>query len=88
MPEIQYLGNDEFKITRAELESLLHSYHTLNALEDGGVDNWNYHWESQEEYINGYAEDHKGMEFDDEEYPEMSDVVNHNMKLLEGTVGE
>lgn len=88
MSSIQYLGNGEFKITRDELKRLISADHMLSALNDGGVDNWHFHWESQEEYVKWYAECHEGMDFEDEECPEMSDVVNHNMKLLEGTVGE
>lgn len=88
MSVIQYLGNNEFKISRKELERLLTSDLTLTALNIGGVDNWDYHYDSQKEYMEEYVENHDGVEVEDPRYPEISDAVRHEVKLIEGAVGE
>lgn len=88
MFEIQHLGNDEFKISRKELERLLTSDLTLTALNIGGVDNWDYHYDSQNEYMEEYVENHEDVEVDDPRYPEISDAVRHEMKLIEDADGK
>ena len=88
MFEIQHLDNDEFKISRKELERLLTSDLTLTALNIGGVDNWDYHYDSQKEYMEEYVENHEDVEVDDPRYPEISDAVRHEMKLIEDADGK
>lgn len=38
--EIKKLKNENYEIDKETLEEFLYSYHRLNALECGGVDNW------------------------------------------------
>lgn len=35
-----------------------------------------------------YVENHEGVEVEDPRYPEISDAVRHEVKLIEGAVGE
>ena len=41
----------KYIIEEAELRELLYSYYKLEALEYGGVDNWEWYGESQEDYL-------------------------------------
>lgn len=41
-------------ITKEELIELLESYYKLEALEYGGVDNWEWHGESSSNFLNNY----------------------------------
>lgn len=88
MPEIQYLGNDEFKISRKELKRLITSDHTLSALEGASVNSWGYYYKSLKEYMEEYLDYHEGVEVEDPRYPEISDAVRHEMKLIEEADGE
>ena len=47
---IKKLENGNYEITREYLEELLESDFRLNALSNGGVDNWEYYEEAMEEY--------------------------------------
>lgn len=47
---IKKLKNGNYEITREYLEELLESDFRLNALSNGGVDNWEYYEEAMEEY--------------------------------------
>lgn len=47
----------EYIISRTELVELLEAYHRLAALESGGVDNWEWCWESASDYVRSYIED-------------------------------
>lgn len=42
----------KYIIDEEELRELLYSYYKLVALEYGGVDNWEWYSESQEDYLN------------------------------------
>ena len=41
----------KYIIDEAELRELLYSYYKLEALEYGGVDNWEWYGEAQEDYL-------------------------------------
>ena len=49
--EIKKLENGNYEITREYLEELLYSYHRLNALECGGVDNWQDYCDVLNDYL-------------------------------------
>ena len=40
-----------YLLTEKQLLELLESYHRLSALESGGVDNWSWYGESNEDYL-------------------------------------
>lgn len=43
-------------ITKKELETYIEAYYKLKALNQGGVDNWNWYGESICEFLNAYWE--------------------------------
>lgn len=47
---IKKLKNGNYEITREYLEELLESDFRLNALSNGGVDNWEYYEEAMEDF--------------------------------------
>ena len=47
---IKKLKNGNYEITREYLEELLESDFKLNALSNGGVDNWEYYEEAMEDF--------------------------------------
>ena len=61
----------KYIIDEKELRELLYSYYKLEALEYGGVDNWEYYSESQEDYLDfvlsgsdaDYMFNNEGLEF-------------------------
>ena len=48
--EIKKLKNGNYEITKEYLEELLESDFKLNALINGGVDNWEYYEEAMEDF--------------------------------------
>ena len=48
--DIKKIKNGNYEITREYLEELLESDFRLNALSNGGVDNWEYYEEAMEEF--------------------------------------
>lgn len=55
--KIKKLENGNYEVEKEFLKNLLYSDEKLNALEIGGVDNWEYYAESLEDYdIMGYSE--------------------------------
>ena len=48
--EIKKLKNGNYEITKEYLEELLESDFRLNALSNGGVDNWEYYEEAMEDF--------------------------------------
>ena len=48
--EIKKLKNGNYEITKEYLEELLESDFRLNALSNGGVDNWEYYKEAMEDF--------------------------------------
>nr|DAM61882.1 MAG TPA: hypothetical protein [Ackermannviridae sp.]DAW82269.1 MAG TPA: hypothetical protein [Bacteriophage sp.] len=49
--EIKKLKNGNYEIDKETLEEFLYSYHTLNALECGGVDNWHDYRDALNDYL-------------------------------------
>ena len=49
--EIKKLKNGNYEIDKETLEEFLYSYHTLNALECGGVDNWHDYCDVLNDYL-------------------------------------
>ena len=47
---IKKLKNGNYEITKEYLEELLESDFRLNALSNGGVDNWEYYEEAMEDF--------------------------------------
>lgn len=80
MSAIQYLGNDEFKVSRKELAGLLKSEAILSALEWAGVDNWCGWDDARGDYVHEYVEEHEDMEAED---PWFDEIVAHKLKLIE-----
>ena len=42
--------DDKIVISKAEYIELVRDSHELNALNNGGVDNWEWHWESRKDH--------------------------------------
>ena len=80
MSAIQYLGNDEFKISRNELAGLLKSDTILSALEWAGVDKCCGCKNKIIDYVREYVEEHEDMEAED---PWFDEIVAHKLKLIE-----
>ena len=61
----------KYIIDEKELRELLYSYYKLKALEYGGVDNWEWYGEAQEDYLDfvfsgsdaDYMFNNEGLEF-------------------------
>ena len=51
------LENGNFELTEEELKKFLVGYHTNKALEQGGVDNWEWYEESIDNYLQGRNDD-------------------------------
>lgn len=71
------LANGNYELTRDELEVYLEGYYKNEALECGGVDNWDWYCESYNEYLKEYREK-KGT---DEYY--MEDLVKDEINELD-----
>lgn len=80
MSAIQYLGNDEFKVSRNELAGLLKSEAIFSALEQAGVDNWCGWDDARGDYVREYVEEHEDMEAED---PWFDEIAAHKLKLIE-----
>nr|CAI3971124.1 host RecBCD nuclease inhibitor [Ochrobactrum phage ORM_20] len=52
--------NDKVVISRKEYVELVRDSHELNALENGGVDNWEWHWESKKDHYHEPFPDEPG----------------------------
>lgn len=66
-----------YLVPESDLRSILHAALILNALECGGVDNWNWYGESISDFISEWKEDHD-IPKDKEIY--MEDIVEEQMK--------
>ena len=53
---IKRLENGNFEIDEETLKELLITRYKLNALECGGVDNWQHYCEALNDYIDGYED--------------------------------
>jgi len=49
--EVKKLENGNYEIDKETLEEFLYSYHRLNALECGGVDNWQDYCDVLNDYL-------------------------------------
>lgn len=70
------MGN-MYLVPEFDLKSILHAALILNALERGGVDNWNWYGESISDFISEWKEDHD-IPKDKEIY--MEDIVEEQMQ--------
>jgi len=66
---VGYVGDNEYyKISKKRLLQLLERDSLLEALENGGVDNWEWHGASVCDYLHDYIQEvHPDMEDDDKD---------------------
>lgn len=60
------MGESYVKIEKNELEELLKAWHLMNALDHGGVDNWEWYGDSIHDY--------------EEEFGDIGAIVENQMK--------
>lgn len=63
-------------IKESRLKELLEAYHILMALEQGGVDNWEWYGDSRQDYIDCWVEETKR---DKEIYWDFEDIVKEEL---------
>ena len=61
------------KISKEELRDILEAAHKYWALERGGVDNWEWNWDSIKDYLNEFGR----------EYESIDDIVNKEIEEYE-----
>ena len=67
------IKNGNYELTESELKEYLKGYYTNEALEAGGVDNWEWYGEAMDDYLES-SRDKKGEEYYIEDF--VNDIIN------------
>lgn len=68
-----------YLVSENDLRTLLRNYHTLNAGDYGGVDNWEWWSESINNYVKDYSK------YYDTKFESIEDIVEWNMESFDKT---